>query len=1144
MRLKLAVIVTYMRCVEFMNNIISDEAERLRALNPRQSFIVQAPAGSGKTELLTQRVLVLLGHVNLPEEILAITFTKKASSEMRARIINALKKAATEPEPASPHAKKTWDLARAALQRDAALEWQLLTNPNRLRIQTIDSFNASLIKHLPMLSHFGAPPEITDDSLTLYREAVQEFLSHLEENLAWSDAIATLLLHMDNDLNKVQTLLINMLAKRDQWLPYIMMDVDHATLRQQLEHHLSSVITDALLNIKKCFPLQHQEELLAVLRFAAHNLRESGSKPNILACLDLAKLPEFSIDHISLWQGISELLLTNDFSWRKRLDKNLGFPAPTSAENAGEKSLYLEMKQRAMELIVTLSEHENLRLAFVELCTAPSYQYQEIQWETLSALYQILRIVVAQLKVVFQLHGKIDYIENSQAALFALGSEDNPTDLALTLDYQIRHLLIDEFQDTSNSQYRLIEKMTTGWETDDGRTLFVVGDPMQSIYRFREAEVGLFIRARKTGIGHIRLEPLTLSVNFRSTAMIVDWVNKNFRHVLPAFDDIATGAVSYSASIANQTNTLHHSEIKLLPFINLEAHAQAEEIVRIIQMNKQNTPTETIAILVRSRTHLEYIIPALKKAQLVYRAIDIDPLTTRAVIQDLMALTRALLHPADRIAWLAILRAPWCGLSLADLLVLDDDKPHYTVWEQLQNAALRQQLSEHGQQQLARIMPILLQKIGERRRYSLRLTVESTWLLLGGPACVEQESDLEDVNAYLTLLEKLDHGGDLLNLDNLTTQVSKLYASSNKQADNTLQIMTIHNSKGLEFDTVILPHLERKSPNQDKQLLLWMERPRENESNALILAPVNATGDEPDSIYDFIKKQHAIKMDYENGRLLYVAATRAKKHLHLLFSLQTNETSNEITKPTAKSLLEKLWVTIKNESYHHTPSVTQNDETVPPRHIKRLTPNWNNPLKESDAAGSFNFHQKNPGIKLADNSYKSIGILVHQILQQISHHGISWWHQQTQADWQIYIRSHLRNLGMLPHEMNHAADSAFLAIQNTLKDKRGQWILASHTEAQAEFALTAVIENKPQQIIIDRTFVDESGVRWIIDYKTAHFMESDLTTFIENEQAKYTKQMQQYYVAIQKMDARPIRLGLYFPLIPAWSEWSHEEAKI
>ncbi len=106
---------------------------------------------------------------------------------------------------------------------------------------------------------------------------------------------------------------------------------------------------------------------------------------------------------------------------------------------------------------------------------------------------------------------------------------DAPEDLALALGQRIRHILVDEFQDTSYTQFELLEKLTAGWEPGDGRTLFLVGDPMQSIYRFRQADVSLFLKARLEGIGAIRLEPLTLSVNFRSRPEIVEWVNRTFR---------------------------------------------------------------------------------------------------------------------------------------------------------------------------------------------------------------------------------------------------------------------------------------------------------------------------------------------------------------------------------------------------------------------------------------------------------------------------------------------------------------------------------------------------------------------------------------------------------------------------------------
>src|SRR5580692_8871387 len=225
---------------------IHDEQQREQALGKTKSFIVQAPAGSGKTELLTQRFLVLLTTVKQPEEIIAITFTKKSAGEMRARIIHALTLALHQSEPTVPHAKKTWNLAKQVLDQSDKLKWDLIKNPNRLRIQTIDSFNAYITKQLPILSNFGAPPNITDDSHKLYEETVREFLSHLEENLEWSESIAQLLLHLDNDLNKVEELLINMLAKRDQWLPYITLNAYDADLRNTLEANLQAVTCDIL----------------------------------------------------------------------------------------------------------------------------------------------------------------------------------------------------------------------------------------------------------------------------------------------------------------------------------------------------------------------------------------------------------------------------------------------------------------------------------------------------------------------------------------------------------------------------------------------------------------------------------------------------------------------------------------------------------------------------------------------------------------------------------------------------------------------------------------------------------------------------------------------------------------------------------
>ena len=135
---------------------------------------------------------------------------------------------------------------------------------------------------------------------------------------------------------------------------------------------------------------------------------------------------------------------------------------------------------------------------------------------------------------MFREEGAVDFTEVSLRALKALGTEQEPTDLTMRLDARIEHILVDEFQDTSLSQYALLHRLTAEWQPGDGRTLFCVGDPMQSIYRFRQAEVGLFLQAHERGIGHLTLEFVRLSVNFRSAAGIVEWVNHAFDNIFPS----------------------------------------------------------------------------------------------------------------------------------------------------------------------------------------------------------------------------------------------------------------------------------------------------------------------------------------------------------------------------------------------------------------------------------------------------------------------------------------------------------------------------------------------------------------------------------------------------------------------------------
>ncbi|MEK7301750.1 MAG: UvrD-helicase domain-containing protein, partial [Pseudomonadota bacterium] len=243
---------------------ISDADERNRALDPAQSFIVQAPAGSGKTGLLIQRYLRLLACVDAPEEIVAITFTRKAAAEMRTRVLAALEADKQPIHAATAYEKINRELSAAVLRRDLQIGWHIAENPERLRIQTIDSLCASLTRQMPMLSKFGAQPETIDDASDFYLEAARATLELVERDNEIAHDVERLLEHLDNDRARIETLLAEMLARRDHWLRHM-----HGRTRDELETSLRNSRRSALQHVSGLFPQAMQTELLELARYAA-----------------------------------------------------------------------------------------------------------------------------------------------------------------------------------------------------------------------------------------------------------------------------------------------------------------------------------------------------------------------------------------------------------------------------------------------------------------------------------------------------------------------------------------------------------------------------------------------------------------------------------------------------------------------------------------------------------------------------------------------------------------------------------------------------------------------------------------------------------------------------------------------------------
>ncbi len=1119
-----------------------DANARLRAIDPRRSFIVQAPAGSGKTELLTQRYLALLAKVDSPEEVLAITFTRKATGEMRERIATALE-AGEGARPMAPHESRTYDLVQAVLARDKTKGWQLKEHPSRLRILTIDALCQSLARQMPMQADFVGEADTIDDATLLYREAARELLELHHDKGPHGEAVARMLAHLDNDIERFESMVVAMLGRRDHWLDFMFAGQrDMRAMRAEQEAVLKAVITSELEALRECVPPHMVDAIVTLAGAAGESLAGADNGVEPLApgayCAGLRAMPGCDADDVNLWSGIANVLLTGAGKWRKR--------AP------GKLPKQLGDEAKALLLALDDAEHEAFRERLWRVKDVPSARYSDAQWQVLEVMVDVLRAAAALLRVVFARRSQVDFIEVVSAARHALGEDQAPSELALSLDHRISHILVDEFQDTSFSHRDLLGLLTAGWEPQDGRTLFVVGDPMQSIYRFREADVGVFLRTWEHGFADLTLERVTLTTNFRSQAGLVSWVNRIFPHVFAERHDATVGAVCFSPSIAHRDAGA--GGVFLHPVHDEGAIDEAHEVARIASECLREDEHQSIAILVRSRAHLSELLPALRLAGVAYRGVDIEPLSGVTVVQDLLAILRVLLHPEDRVAWLSVLRAPWCGLGLADLLKIASmqaaNEPLYPL---LQADTAIPGLSEDGAMRARRVFDVLAAAAAERARKSARGAVEGVWLALGGPSCMPKEQ-LKSARAFFELLDSFAQRGSI-DSDEFAARIDEVFAASDTGVHG-VEIMTMHKSKGLEFDTVLLPGLGRTSRAEEKSMLAWTRVSLNDGEPGLLMAPVPALDGDETLTYAYLRRLESAKGRHETARLIYVAATRARRALHLLCTVKENK-DGDLQTPRPESLLAHIWAPTSSEfartyaqrsvSTSSQPAstaklaATQDDAL---RHgVLSVPADWSPNLKadpldcgpkvDHDAQEALEFEWVRPAAR-------HIGTVVHRVLQLMSDAERTPLASARDAHRRKFAVM-LRSLGVPAAELDGAVARVEQALDEIEADPRGRWLLdPKHQEAESEYALSARVGSRVRYVVMDRTFVDADNVRWVVDYKTGRHEGGDLETFLDTEQVRYREQLEGYaQVLVSAGEQRPIKLGLYFPTLKAWREWDY-----
>lgn len=1065
--------------------MLADQHHRLLATDPNDSYIVQAPAGSGKTELLTQRFLRLLTRVSQPEHVIALTFTRKAAHEMRDRIMRALQAAAEGTQPTSDHQRTTLAYAQQVLAHDQQQNWQLLLQPNRLRIMTIDALCQWLSQAIPLHAlHYAG---IHEQPAQLYNQAARDCLHYLRQTQAHHSDLACLLSHLDNRQDRLLTLFAQLLGQRDQWLGMIYQGKTQT--RAQFEQALAWIETHEIEQFCKRIPLDLQQELLSLIQTLLAQATLVGPHWQAFRSWTL-----FSKLNSELATHLATVLLTSSQQMRKSFDHHVGFRRESCPIDA-----YTTLKLQSQQLLAKLAALPDFRMSLIHISALPKPQYDDQQWDVLQALFNLLPVLVAHLELLFQANNHIDFIGIAHQAEQALGSEQAPTDLTLYLDHHIQHLLVDEFQDTSIQQFSLLTQLIRGFVPGDGRTLFVVGDPMQSIYRFRAAEVGLFLRAQQQGIGPVSLKPLYLQANFRACAPLVDWVNQQFQEIFPLIDDIESGAISFHASVA--TKPTQDGFIQAIYADNPDIEAQT--IVDCIRQELHSHPEQNVAVLVRSRHQLPRLIRCLHQHNIPFQGVDIDLLAHLPHIRDVWALTQALLMPANRLAWLTFLRSPWCGLKLAELLIIAQCTS--SIYSGLSRAHTLDALSDDAKIRAKYIFSVCQHAIKTRRQQPLVDWIRTVLTHLHQESILTpaQQTDLEQ---YWLLLTQFEHDGQIDDIRSFEQQLQSLY--SKRVTSARLHIMTIHKAKGLEFDCVILPSLGSKKTLPDPVLMRWLTLPTENEIDSLLLvSPIKAASQDFSLLYDYLGRIDLQKNYYEMQRLLYVALTRAKHRLYLF------DHSEKIRSGSFRQMLHKV-------VFQPSPFNPCVDEKISEKLCETSLPElWHLPVTyyEHPPLFSDSFSSHVPVNTAAEPRLQ--GIVIHEMLQWIcTYHPPSSDH----IPWAL-AKKRLNALGISAFD---TFDRIRDLIEAFLADPIGQWICHPHLHEQNEHAL--LVENGTSTRIIDRTFVD-NGVRWIIDFKTGQWT--------QKSHEQYQIQLQHYAELMQNISRQTIQCGIYYLADRQWIAW-------
>ncbi|OQX51039.1 MAG: hypothetical protein B5M53_11440 [Candidatus Cloacimonas sp. 4484_209] len=1026
-------------------------------------ILVTAPAGAGKTRVLASRYLKLLMDGEKPENIIAITFTRKAAGEMKQRIVDfllELKKETLNNNIKSPLEKVFHD--------QDELNKLILS----MRISTIDSFLSSIIRLFPGESgvnpNFKVIDEIEEEEIidTIIDDVTEEYL---ESNKNFVNLMAFFNFRYDGFLLNVKRIVKN-------WEMY------SETIKTVHKQSLSDIEKNILKFLSKKIDVKKsikrlKEKVKEVIPLWAEIPDEYNE---FLTFINNNSVEQLIRDEDKFMQVI-EIFFRKD-------NRHLKVKLPFTVNNPTVKTDFEQIKELCGECAIALgykNDIDNLRLI-------PTFT---------DFIFEVIRRLQKRKSELGVLG-----IGDLKTVTFELLTEHRERfNILYNMDAKVNHYLIDEFQDTDPIQWKIFQELTRDWfsgetakqELNIRPTLFIVGDEKQSIYGFRNADVSIINSIKDVDDSFTVTLPLVK--NFRSKKEIVESVNSMFREKMKRINGISS-SVDYKRMEPNDTEG--GGIVKLIKITLKKGKKEeqipplAEKVTNLIKTVKERHKSwDDIALLFRDSMDFHFFEKTFEKNNIPYISSGGKSFFLNREIREIIKIIYFLDNPYDDINFTALFLSPLFNHSIGDLINLLMYEPADSVSGETKS--LFEIMKVYQSEKYADFHQLTEKWLKNRDKVSITHLIQDAIIDINGYGILVDRiggQKYMNIRKLLDIIERISE--DTTNFCFFFARLERVISAKEKNADidtsnidleadkkGTIRLMTIHKAKGLEFPVVIIPEVNRiRGVRRNKGI--YVDRDR------LMILPLTKYRKLETELWQKYWENEKKKREEELKRLLYVALTRAKEELYLF--LNPEEKGN-------------IWVEIISDS--KLPIADLPEMAIKTEQERILEPAGEGGIYDF----SFSIHPEIKKYEIQPSEMEEVvkpynleieraktrGSILHKLFELLGKGIIK---TDTEQDINIIVKN-----------ICHQMDGKFLCDNKMLEEIKNEFLKVINNEKINDNSEVSIINGTIDKII----FLDDTIE--IYDYKTDKPGDMKKDEFIKEIKNRYYKQMEEYRFAVKEI---------------------------